>query len=145
MPAPAGYDVGLQHASVNGGAAVGFLLDDARDIDAFVEDRDVIAHVDVTTGGVVSLASFGLGAVRYRLRLRLATDVLKRDHRPATEAPATLRSRILSFAAITDGLTVLQLATGDRRVGFVGDVRFVSGPTIDGYIAVLNLVDLGAG
>lgn len=142
--APSGYDLGFQHGSVNSGAVVGFLLDHGRDVEAFVEEQELIGSVEITTGATISHAAYGLGAVRYRLRLRLATDVLKRDHRPGTETPATLRTRLLEFAAKTDGQVVLQLESGNRKVGFIEAVRFVGGPAVDGYIALLNLVDLGA-
>ena len=151
MPAPNGYDIGLQHSAVNGGTAVGFLLDEADRVGAglapapFVEEQAIVAHVDVTTAGVASVASYGLGAVTYRCRLQLATDVLKRDRRPGTETPATLRTRLLEFAAKTDGLVMLQLAVGNRRVAFTEAVKFISGPGIDGYVALVALVDLGAG
>ena len=144
MPAPTGYDIGLQHAAVNGGTAVGYLLDEA-DGEPFVEEQAIVAHVDVTTAGQASVASFGLGAVTYRCRLQLATDVLKRDRRPGTETPATLRTRLLEFAAKTDGLVMLQLAAGNRRIAFTEAVKFISGPGIDGYVALVTLVDLGAG
>lgn len=143
MPIPAGYDVGLQHSAVNGGVDVGFFLDGSHD-EPFVEEQTIVTHVDVTTGGVTSVASFGLGVKRYRLRLQLATEVLDRSRRGRKESPADNRARILEFAAKTDGLVKLQMALDTRYVGFEEAVRFISGPALDGYIALLTLVDLGA-
>ena len=144
MPAPSGYDVGLQHSSVNNGVAVGFLLDEEGDA-PFVEEQAVVASLDVTTAGVASVASYGLGAVVYRLRIALRPDVLTRDQHPAMEAPAQLRARILEFAARTDGNVVLQLADRNRRVAFLEAVTFESGPGLHGLVARLVLADLGTG
>jgi hypothetical protein len=143
MAAPTGYDLGLTHSAVNGGVAVGFLLEEDHD-EPFVEEQDVVASHDVTTAGVASVASYGLGAVRYRLRLALRADVLKRDHRPTTETPATLRTRLLEYAAKTDGQVRLDTDLLSRRVAFLEAVKFVSGPEIDGFVALLVLADVGA-
>lgn len=142
MAPPAGYDVGLQHASVNGGVAVGFLLDEAGE--PFREEQDIVASVEVTTAGVASVASYGVGAIHYRLRLLLRGDVLTRDHRPVTEAPATLRARLLQLAAQTDGNVRLQYGDLSRRVAFVETISLISGPGRDGAVVLVTLVDLGA-
>lgn len=144
MGTPIGYDIGLTHSSVAGGAATGFLLDEDAAGGAFAEETAVLTHVDVTTGGAVSVASYGLGATLYRLRLRLRGDILKRNHQPVTETPDTLRLLLKSYAAITDGTVRLDTATLSRRVGFVEAVTFASGPGLDGYIAQVALVDIGA-
>src|SRR3954447_13110232 len=143
MAAPTGYDVGLTHSSVNGGTVVGFMLQEDAD-EPFVEEQDVVASHDVTTAGVASVASYGLGAVRYRLHLALRTDVLKRNHQPATETPATLRTFLLAFAAKTDGQVRMDTDLLSRRVAFLESVRFVSGPDIDGFVALVVLADVGA-
>jgi hypothetical protein len=143
MAVPQGYDVGLTHSSVNSGTVVGFLLQEDHD-EPFIEEQEVVASHDVTTAGVASVASYGLGAVRYRLRLALRGDILKRDHRPTTETPATLRTHLLAFAAKTDGLVTLDYSGISRRVAFLEAVRFISGPEIDGYIALVVLADVGA-
>ena len=143
MPAPGGYDIGLRHASVNAGVAVGFFLDGTHE-EPFVEEQAIVTHVEVTTGGAPSLASYGVGIRRYRLRLVLAAQVLDRMRRGRTETPDDARTRLLELAAQTDGLVKLQLATGDRYVSFAEAVRLITGPAHDGYIAVLTLVDLGA-
>ena len=143
MAAPVGYDLGLTHATVNGGTATGYLLAEA-DGDSFVEEQALVADVQVTTGGAVSVASYGAGATIYRLRLALRTDILRRDHRPATETPDTLRARLKSYAAIADGQLRLDTATLSRRVAAVEQLKFISAPGIDGYVAILALVDIGA-
>lgn len=140
MPAPSGYDVGLLHAAVNAGAAVGFFLDAAHD-EPLLEEQSIVGDLAVDTRGAVSAVSYGLGTLRYRLRLQLASDALDRNHRPKTATPASLRALLLSYAAQTSGLT-LQLATGDRSVLFVEAIRFISGPSVDGYVAVVALVDV---
>jgi hypothetical protein len=143
MAAPQGYDIGFTHASVNGGTVVGFLLDESAE-EPFVEEQEVVASHDVTTAGVASVASYGLGAVRYRLRLALRGDILKRDHQPTTETPATLRSRLLELAAKTDGGVQLDTDLLSRSVAFVEAVKFISGPEIDGFVALVVLADIGA-
>lgn len=143
MAAPTGYDVGLTHAAVNGGVVVGFLLQEDHD-EPFVEEQEVVASHEVTTAGVASVASYGLGTVRYRLRLALRGDVLKRDHRPTTETASTLRTLLLAFAGKTDGLVRMDTDLLSRRVAFLEAVRFVSGPDIDGFVALLVLADVGA-
>ena len=144
MPAPAGYDLGLQHSTINAGAAVGFLLDE-EDPDAFVEERQFQTDVKVTTGGAVTVASYGTGAIFYTLRLLLRTSVMRRNVTGATENPQTLRTTLLQFAALTDGLVELQRAEGDRRVAFVDAIKFISAPQRDGYVAIVKLADLGVG
>ena len=139
MPAPSGYDVGLQHAALNGGAASGWFLDEHAE--ALVEEQELRGDVAADTTGLVSAVSYGLGLRRYRLRLALRTDVLDRTRRPKSETPAALRTLLLQYAGQT-APTTLQLASGDRAVLFVEGVKFVSGPAIDGYIALVNLVDV---
>jgi hypothetical protein len=140
MPAPNGYDVGLLAAGVNGGAAAGFFLDQ-QDAEAFVEEQQLVGDVAVDTTGTISAVSYGLGKLSYRLRLQLQTDVLGRDRRPKQQAPSALRSLLLQYAART-AATTLQLATGDRSVLFVESIRFLSGPSVDGYVAIVTLVDV---
>jgi hypothetical protein len=41
-------------------------------------------------------------------------------------------------------LVRLDTATLSRRVGFLEAVRLISGPEIDGYIALVVLADVGA-
>ena len=145
MPVPAGYDVALQHSSVNAGTAIGFLLDE-QDEGALVEERYFVTDVQITTGGVVTVASYGAGPVFYRLRLLLRSSVMRRNSTGAVEVPATLRANLLLFAATSDTLLELWMSTGDRRVAFVKDgLKFLSHPSQDGYVALLHLVDLGAG
>ena len=145
MPVPTEYDVALQHSTVNAGTAVGFLLDEQH-AEALVEERSFVTDVQVTTGGVVTVASYGAGPVEYRLRLLLRSSVMRRNSTGAVEVPATLRTNLLAFAAANDTLLELWMATGDRRVAFVKDgLKFLSHPSQDGYVALLHLVDLGAG
>ncbi len=144
MAAPAGYDVGFQHSSVNVGVAVGFLLDE-EDPDAFVEERQFETDVKVTTGGEVTVSSYGTGAIFYTLRLLLRTSVMRRNVTGTAEVPAALRTTLLQFAAVADGTVELQRDEGDRRVAFVDDIKFISAPSRDGYVAVVKLADLGAG
>ena len=144
MTVPTGYDVGLQHASVNGGVAVGLMLDDSNHEEPLIEDQALVATVDTSTAGVTSVASYGPGPCTYRARVLLRSDVLKRNHQTTTEVPTATRALLLAFAALTDGATKLQLPTGDRYVAFTEAVKFISGPNIDGYIAVLTMTDLGA-
>ena len=144
MPATTGYDIGLKHAAVNAGVAVGFLLDE-NDPQAFVEERGFVTDVKTTTGGAVTVASYGQGAVRYRLRLLLRTSVMRRNSTGATESPTSLRTRLLEFAATNDAALTLERAEGDRVVAFVDDIKFLSGPSIDGYVALVRLVDIGPG
>jgi hypothetical protein len=139
MPVPAGYDLGLLHAAVNGGGASGWFLADHDE--AFVEEQAIRGDVAVDTTGLVSIASYGLGPNVYRLRLALRADVLDRNRRPKTETPAALRTLLLQYAAQTAAIT-LQLVTGDRAVLFVEGVKFISGPAIDGYIALVTCVDV---
>ncbi len=140
MAVPAGYDVGLLHAGVNGGVAMGFLLD-AGDPEAFVEEQALIGDVAVDTAGIVSAVSYGPGVLRYRLRLQLQRDVLQRNHRPRQETPLELRAALMEYAGKASGLT-LQLDRGDRQVLFVDQLRFISGPSVDGYVAIVMLVDV---
>ena len=142
MAIPNGYDIGLQHASVNGGVAVGLLLDEERHEDAFVEDQALVAHVDVTVAGTTSVASYGFGPRTYHARVLLRGDILKRDHRPGTETPTTLRTLLLAFASTATAVT-LQLPTGDRSVVLTDAIRFISGPSVDGYVALLVMTDVG--
>ena len=139
MPAPSGYDLGLQHAAVNGGVTSGWFLDEHAE--ALVEEQELRGDVAADTTGLVSVTSYGLGPKVYRLRLALRTDVLDRNRRPKSETPAALRALLLQYAGQT-AATTLQLATGDRSVLFVEGVKFISGPAIDGYIALVNLVDV---
>ena len=142
MPVPEGYDIGLEHPNINGGVVVGWLLDE-RDDEAFRETQAVVAHVDTTTAGVSSVASYGLGQRTYQARIPLRTDVRTRAHRPSTESPTVLRTILLAFAATTDGATILHLASGERSVAFTETITFISGPPIDGYIAIVTMTDLG--
>jgi hypothetical protein len=142
MPVPNGYDLGLQHAAVNGGGVVGFLLDERND-DAWTEDHALVAHVDISTGGVASVASYGLGARTYRARVTLRSDVHTRAHRAASASPDALRALLLLFAATTDGATTLHLPTGDRYVAFTDALRFTSSPNEDGFVALLTMTDVG--
>ena len=144
MAVPDGYDLGLQHPAVNGGATVGLLLDE-RDERAFVETQAVVTHVDITTAGVASVATFGLGQRTYEARIPLRGDIQTRTHRTTTESPATLRALLLAFASTTSGATVLHLTSGNRQVTFTDAIRFISGPAIDGYIALVTMTDVGAG
>ncbi len=144
MPAPTGYDLGFQHSSVNAGVAVGFLLDESED-GAFEEERQFETDVQVTTGGVVTVSSYGTGAIFYRLRLLLRSSVMRRNSTGTEEVPATLRTRLLEFAAASDGLLELQRAEGDRKVAIVEALKFISAPRRDGYLAVVLLADLGPG
>ena len=139
MPVPSGYDLGLQHASVDGGIASGWFLADHDE--AFVEEQALRSDVAVDTTGLVSVAGYGLGPKVYRMRLALRTDVLDRNRRPKSETPASLRTLLLQYAAQTSG-TTLQLASGDQAVLFVEGVKFVSAPGIDGYLALLACVDV---
>jgi hypothetical protein len=139
VPAPSGYDLGLQHAAVNGGVASGWFLDEHAE--ALVEEQELRGDVAADTSGLVSAVSYGLGLRRYRLRLALRTDVLDRNRRPKTETPAALRTLLLQYAAQTSA-TTLQLSTGDRAVLFVESVKLVSAPGNDGYLAFLACVDV---
>ena len=139
MPVPSGYDLGLQHAAVNGGIASGWFLADHDE--AFVEEQAIRGDVAVDTTGLVSVASYGLGPKVYRMRLALRTDVLDRNQRPKTETPAALRTLLLQYAAQTSA-TTLQLSTGDRAVLFVESVKLVAAPGDDGYLAFLACVDV---
>ena len=140
MPAPNGYDVGFLAAGVNNGNAAGFFLDQ-QDDEAFVEEQQLVGDVAVDTTGVISAVAYGLGPLRYRLRLQLQTDVLGRDRRPKKEQPADGRALLLAYAARTSA-TTLQLANGDRHVLFVEAIKFLSGPGVDGYVAIVTLVDV---
>ncbi len=121
---------------------VGLMLDE-RDDEAFREDQAVVAHLDTTTAGGPSVASYGLGQRTYQARIPLHTDVRTRAHRPLTESPTVLRTILLAFAATIDGATVLHLASGERSVAFTETITFISGPAIDGYIAIVTMSDLG--
>ncbi len=79
--------------------------------------------------------------LRYRLRLRLQRDVLQRNHRPIQETPLELRAALMQYAGKTSGLT-LQLDRGDRQVLFVDQLRFIAGPSVDGYVVIVTLIDV---
>ncbi len=139
MPVPSGYDLGLQHAAVNGGAASGWLLEEHDE--ALIEEQSLQNDVAVDTAGQVSAVSYGLGARVYRLRLALRTDILDRGGRPRSETPADRQALLREYAARTEPVT-LQLASGDRPVLFVEALKFLSGPLADGCIALVCLVDV---
>jgi len=140
MAVPTGYDIAMHHPAVNNGVAVGFLLD-MDDPSPLVEEQQLVGDIAVATNGDLSAVHYGLGPLRYRLRLQLAGAMLGRGYRPVEDAPVDRRAALLAFAAQPAGL-VLQLPAGERPVLFVEQLRFVSGPHIDGYLAVVNLIDI---